>query len=126
MSAAEVQAYLDRLPDHERATVDALRALVAASRSGLNERIKWNGPSFPLGEEDRITLGLMPKGGVRVVLHRGAKAKDSADFDFEDPDGLASWPSSDRGVLTFHDVGSVTDNGEKLQTLFTRWLEATS
>ena len=126
MSAAAVRAYLERLPEYERATVDALRAIVAASHSGLNERIKWNGPSFALGEEDRITLGLMPKGGVRVVLHRGAKAKEAASFSFEDPDRLATWPQPDRAVLTFQGEESVADRSDQLATLFRRWLEASA
>ena len=108
------------------AMVDALRGIAAAAGPDLTERIKWNAPSFAVGDEDRITLGLERKGGVRVVLHRGAKAKDSAGFDFPDPDRLATWPASDRGVLTFATLAEIEDKRAALGDLFARWLERTA
>lgn len=106
------------------AAVDALRALAAEAGPELVERIKWNAPSFALGDEDRITLGLNPKGGVRAVLHRGAKAKSDG-FAFEDRDKLAAWPAPDRGVLSFADAGEIEDRRMAILDLFGRWLEAT-
>ena len=126
MSAGAVEAYRAGLKPGVLATVDALRSIVAAAHPGLVERIKWNAPSFALGDEDRITLGVAPKGGVRVVLHRGVKAKDSSAFRFEDKDRLARWPTADRGVLTFADAGEVEARRKAIATLFARWLEATS
>lgn len=126
MSDAAVRAYLAGLEPDLRAAVDALRAIVIEAAPQLNERIKWNAPSFAIGDEDRITLGIERKGGVRVVLHRGAKAKDSHDFVFADPDGLAKWPASDRAVLTFTDAAQIEAKREALRDLFARWIAATS
>ena len=121
-----VDAYLAGLAPEVRAAVDALREIVIDAAPQLTERIKWNAPSFAVGDEDRITLGIERKGGVRVVLHRGAKAKDSQGFAFADPAELATWPASDRGVLIFADADEVEVKRELLAVLFARWIAATS
>lgn len=108
------------------ATVDALRAIIAAAGPSLTERIKWNAPSFAIGDDDRITLGLERQGGVRVVLHRGAKVKDSTGFTVADPARLAKWPAPDRGVLVFADATAVEAKAEPFADLCRRWLEATA
>jgi hypothetical protein len=102
--------------------VDRLRQIIRAAHRDLSERIKWNAPSFALGDTDLITLGLERRGGVRVVLHRGAKPKDVAGFEFSDPAGLATWPAPDRGVIVFHGVEDVEARREGLEDLFARWL----
>ena len=104
--------------------VDALRDAVMVANSNVEETIKWNAPSFAQHGRDRITLGLDRSGGARVVLHRGAQPCDDG-FVFHDPDGLARWPSPDRGVMTFKDLSAVTDGRDKLIRLFRRWLEVT-
>ncbi len=106
------------------AAVDALRAIAATAGPELVETIKWNGPNYALDGEDRITLGLDRKGGVRAVLHRGAKTKETAGFSFDDPDGLASWPAPDRGVVTLAGTTEIAAQHDKLRDLFSRWLEA--
>lgn len=107
-------------------TVDVIRSIVAASHAYLTEGIKWHAPSFALRGEDRITLGLERKGGVRVVVHRGAKPKKLGDFSFEDPDSLARWPAPDRGVIIFQDKADVEQRADALRRLCSRWLAATS
>lgn len=107
------------------AMVDALRNIVHGSYDGLNERIKWNAPSFAIGDEDRITLGIARNGAVRMVLHRGAKAKDSSDYRFDDHNRLASWVASDRGVIMFADIAEIEAKNAALSDLCSRWLTQT-
>lgn len=126
MSDTAIDAYRANLDPELRATVDGLRALIAGSHDGLTESIKWNAPSFAHQGEHRITLGLDRKGGVRVVVHRDAKAKDIAGFEFEDPDSLAAWPAPDRGVLVVRDAAEVDAKADALSRFFTRWIEATA
>ena len=78
------------------------------------------------GGEDRITLGVAPKGGVRVVLHRGAKVPDADQFSFDDKAGLAKWPSPGRGVIQFGNAQEIEPQREALADLFRRWLAATA
>lgn len=112
------------------ATVDALRAAVTAACPTLVERLKWNAPSFALAsagdDDDRITLGLERKGGVRVVLHRGAKVKDVSGFAFEDGAKLAKWLAPDRGVVVFANAAAVEAKSAAFSDLCTRWVERTT
>ena len=112
-----VEAFRRSLDADTLATVDALRTLIESSHDGLTERIKWNAPSFCHGGDDRITLGIERKGGVRVVFHRGVKAKDKTGFAFDDPDHIARWPDADRGIALFADVGAVTAKAEAFRLL---------
>jgi hypothetical protein len=121
-----VDQYRAALAPEIREIVDTLRAIVSESSPHLVERIKWNAPSFAIDDDDRITLGIAPKGGVRVVLHRGAKAKATAGFHFDDEAGLASWPTQDRGAIIFSNAQAVESRREALKNLFARWVVATT
>lgn len=120
-----VESWLAALDPDNRATVDRLREIVQAAAPELTESIKWNAPSFADGDEDRVTLGVERKGGVRLVLHRGASVRDSTDFAFDDPDGVMRWPSPDRGVATFSARAAVQAKTAELERLVRRWVEAT-
>lgn len=120
-----VEAYRQALAGDQRAVIDRLRALVAASADGVSEHIKWNAPSFGVDGDDRITLGLSPKGTARVVLHRGVQAKDTAGFVFDDPAGLIQWQAPDRGVMHFTALGDLEKHEHAVGDIFARWMEAT-
>jgi hypothetical protein len=125
-----VDAFRQGLDDETRATVDALRAAITAACPTLVERLKWNAPSFALAsagdDDDCLTLGLERKGGVRVVLHRGAKVKDTTGFVFEDSARLAKWPAADRGVVVFADATAVEAKLEAFSDLCARWVDGTT
>lgn len=120
-----IDAYLDSLKPDDRAMIEALIALVRAAAPGLTEQIKWNAPSFSDGGEDRITLGINRGGGMRVVLHRGAKNQDAGGFACADPAALADWPSPDRGIVMLKDGVDLEAKADALKDLCTRWIAAT-
>ena len=120
-----VETWLAALDPEKRAGVDRLRAIVRAAAPDLTETIKWNAPNFSDGDQDRVTLGIERKGGWRVVLHRGAAAQETPGFAFDDPEGLARWPSPDRGVVTFGSPAALQANAAGLEGLVRRWVEAT-
>ena len=123
--AQSVETYLATLDPPTRLAVDTLRRLVITAHPGLTEEIKWNAPSFADDGEDRVTLGLNPKGGYRIVLHRGAKPLDTSDFRVADDDRLAWWPAPDRGVITLMDQAEIEAKGVAVSRLIARWIEAT-
>jgi hypothetical protein len=108
-----------------RAAVGRLRALALGAGEGVTEHIKWNGPSFCIDGDDRITVGVAPRGGVRAILHRGVKAKDAAGFSFPDDSGLIQWAAPDRGVITFAGEEAVSAHGDAFTAICRRWFEAT-
>ena len=121
-----LETYLATLDPIVRADVDALRALVRDGDPGLTEEIKWNAPSFAHKGQDRVTLGLNPRGGYRIVLHRGAKPLDAGGFVFADEARLAKWPAPDRGVITLKDQAEIDAKGAAITALIARWVEATA
>ena len=125
MSAA-LDSFRAGLDPQARATVDALRATVASAHPELVEDFKWNAPSFRHGEDHKVTLGIERKGGVRLVLHRGAKPKDASDFRFRDDEGLFKWLAPDRGVAVFGDADEVEAKRAALQALVARWITETA
>src|SRR5690606_10862776 len=69
-----VDSYLDALQHARKAEIDTLRRLILSAVPGLVERIKWNAPSFGLGDDDRLTMRLHPGDRLQLILHRGARA----------------------------------------------------
>ena len=119
-----VEAWLGALSPENRTLIDRLRAIVIMAAPDLIETIKWNAPSFADRDQDRITLGIERKGGVRLVLHRGAAVQDLSGFAFADPDKVAKWPSADRGVARFVDLATVEAKAGVLEDLVRRWVVA--
>ncbi len=124
--ADDIEAFRKRLDVQTLETVDAIRSVILACHPDLTEGLKWNAPNFALCGDDRITLGIERKGGVRVVVHRGVKPEETADFSFDDRDGLARWPAPDRGVVVFRDKADVERRAHALADLCSRWLAETS
>ena len=120
-----VEAWLAARTPEIRSAVERLRALALNAADGVTEHIKWNGPSFCIDGDDRITVGLAPKGGVRAILHRGVKVKDATGFVFWDDSGLIQWVAADRGVVTFADEAAIAARAEAFADICRRWFEAT-
>lgn len=120
-----VEAWLAAQTPDIRSAVERLRAIVLNAADGVTEHIKWNGPSFCIDGDDRITVGLAPRGGVRAVLHRGVRVKDATGFVFPDDSGLIQWAAPDRGVVAFADEAAVAAHAEAFADICRRWLEAT-
>jgi hypothetical protein len=120
-----VEEYRAALDAPMRDALDALRRIVTEAAPDLTEEIKWNAPSFSHEGRDRVTLGIEPRGGYRIVLHRGAKAENTVGFRFDDPDRIAAWPASDRGVVRLRDATGIEAKAPALQALIARWIAAT-
>ena len=120
-----VEDLVAALPEPSRAAMQALRVLVTGSHPDIGEHVKWNGPSYVIDGDDRISLGVARGGAVRAVLHRGAKVKSTEGFVFADDSGLIQWAAVDRGVVTFTDAAQVAAKAEVFQPLCARWFEAT-
>ena len=121
-----VDAYLDGLQHARKTDIAALRLVILAAVPDLVERIKWNAPSFGLGDDDRITMRLHPGDRLQLILHRGAKAGADDFFRFEDPDRLIAWAAPDRGVVTFKDADDLVSKSAPLSEILRRWVACTT
>ena len=105
--------------------IDTLRRAILAADPGISENVKWNSPNFVHNGQDRVTLRSNPRGGVQVILHRGAKVRPDADaFVFDDPTGLLTWPAPDRAILAVADNDAALAVAPQLTHLVARWIVA--
>ena len=121
----EIDTFLGSLAPAERDTANRLRAIVRCVAPDVVEGFKWNAPSFIHAGDHKLTLGRNKAGGIRLVVHRGSRPRPMDTFLFLDKEGLADWPSADRGVMTFRSLEEVDRIAEQLQAFVSRWLEAT-
>lgn len=104
-------------------TVAMLKAAILEADPRIVENVKWNSPNFTVDGDDRVTLRLNPKGGVQVILHRGAKKDDSA-FSVDDPTDRLEWRGHDRAILAVHDEHDAAEVAPLLTELVARWIVA--
>jgi hypothetical protein len=120
-----LEEFFNDLDDEKHLQVETLRKLILEIGPQLEERIKWNAPSYALEGDDRITFNLMNKQGVvKLVLHMGTARKENKKGDpvMEDESGLIEWSSDIRGILTFADVEDIKVKSAQLKTILEKWL----
>ncbi len=122
----DVTKFLDKSNHPLRAEIEYLRKLILSTNVDLSEGIKWNGPNYSIGTEDRITMRINPTKQIQIIFHRGAKKKEqpkekllSDDFD------LLSWKENDRAIVTFRNFKEIEDNSETFQNIVDMWIKAT-
>jgi hypothetical protein len=123
---SSVDSYMDDLEHGRKSEIETLRRLILDAVPELNERVKWNAPSFGKGEDDRITMRLHPAVRLQLILHRGAKAAVDDLFRFEDPDKFITWAAPDRGVIAFKDADDLAAKSAALPEILRRWVACTT
>jgi hypothetical protein len=123
-STTLVDQYMERLDHPMKREVQFLRTMILEANDQITERIKWNAPSFCYEGDDRVTFNLHAKDRIRLIFHRGAKAKNGNEFTFPDSTGLLEWAASDRAVLTLKNAEDVSANAPAVAALVQTWVEA--
>lgn len=120
-----VDEFLNDLDTDKRQQVDGLRAIILEAEPKLQERIKWNAPSYMLDGEDRVTFNLMNKQQVvKLVFHMGAGRKEDKNGApvMHDESGLVEWSSDIRGLITFTSVENIASKSTSLKKIIGDWL----
>jgi hypothetical protein len=121
----DVDKFMEQLDYPRKAVVELLRVAIRSAQEDIEERIKWNAPSFGPGGEDRVTFNLRAKDKVQLIFHRGAKAKPDKSFKFIDSSGMIEWITNDRGMVTFNSLMDAKAKEARLIELVQQWVEAT-
>jgi hypothetical protein len=95
-----VNEFMATLDHAHKATIEALRKIICDVHSSIEEGVKWNAPSFRT-DEYFATVNLRAKDGIAVILHLGAKVRESPKIDIKDPEGLLKWLAKDRAMVSF-------------------------
>ena len=122
----EVSTFLDAQNHPLRSEIELLRQCMLSSNKNLSENIKWNGPNYCLGGEDRITMKVQPPKNIQLIFHRGAKVKEQPKEKLIKEDfGLLDWKGNDRAVATFKTIKEIENSKKSLSTIITEWLNVT-
>jgi uncharacterized protein YdhG (YjbR/CyaY superfamily) len=124
----EVTKFLDEQNHPLRKEIDLLREIILTANSGLSENIKWNGPNYCFGNEDRITMRIQPITAkqIQLIFHRGAKVKEQPKSKLiDDTSGLLVWKENDRAIATFKNIEEIKTNKDELTKIISEWIIAT-
>ncbi len=123
---SEVTHFLDVQNHPFRKEIEILRKIILHANVELNENIKWNGPNYSLGLEDRITMRIQPPKQIQLIFHRGATVKAQPnDRLLKDDFGLLDWKSNDRAVATFKNLEEIENKKPTINQLVIEWILAT-
>lgn len=106
--AEQVKAWLDKLsPELSKAT-NAVRKIIKAAAPKLNERIKWNAPSYYY-KEDVVTFGPSKNGMILLVFHHPLIVK------IKSP--LLEGDYKDRRIVYLKDAKAITAAKSELERI---------
>ena len=123
-TSPDVIAFLADLEHPLKAEIESVRRIILGASPDIREGIKWNAPSFRTTEYF-ATFHLRTKDSVRLVLHTGAKVKESATTGLKiaDPAGLLEWLAKDRCLVTFRDAKDLQAKKPALEALVREWIQ---
>lgn len=121
----DVDALLASLTHPHTDAIMRIRELVRGAHPKVVEEIKWNAPSFAVGEHF-ATFHLRGKQGVMLVMHFGAKKRPGAKRPaIADPTGLLTWLAADRATIRFADLADVEAKRKAFVAVVRSWIAAT-
>ncbi|MDY7225561.1 DUF1801 domain-containing protein [Hyalangium rubrum] len=119
----DVPTFLRALDHPMKKEIEAVRKIILGISPEISEGIKWNAPSFRTTDHF-ATFNLRPQDRVRLILHTGAKVKDTAKkgLKIEDPEGLLEWLAKDRCLVTLGDSKDVKAKRAALEAIVRQWI----
>ena len=120
----EVETFLASLDHPFKQEILALRKIMLAADPSIAEDIKWNAPSFRTSEYF-ATFHLRAKDGVQLILHLGAKVRDTSISSnaIADPDALLEWLGKDRATIRFRDLKDIGAKQSAFADVIRRWIK---
>ena len=116
-----VNGFLESLQHPLKPAVLLLREIIHQADSSINENIKWNVPSFSTSEYF-ATMHLRSQNRIGVILHFGAKKRDTSGISINDPESLLEWLAADRAQVTFNDLQDLEGKRSALTSIIRDWI----
>jgi len=110
----QVIAYMNKLKGKQREDIEAVRKLIKKSSAKLNERIKWNAPSYYY-KKGIVTLGPYKPDKLLLVFHHPAVVKVKSE--------LLQGDYKDRRLVYFKDAREATKNKKELARIINEIIE---
>jgi hypothetical protein len=123
-ASKSVETFLANLEHPKKPEIMALRRMILEADPRITEQIKWNAPSFRTSEYF-ATFNLRAKNGVGIILHLGAKVRDTATTGIKiaDPESLLEWLAKDRATVNFSDLNDLETKRDAFVRLIRQWIK---
>lgn len=123
---AGVEAYLKVLDHPEKETVLALRQILRTGFPALTEGIKWNAPSYAVGDRHVVTMLLRPGKPVTLVFHTGTQGVETKTGRrlLAQPALPLEWSADQRALAVFAGLADLEAKKDGLKDLVAQWLAA--
>jgi len=121
--ADAVEAHVRNLETPYKREMQAIRSIILGVSPRITEEIKWNAPSFALGEHF-VTFNAWSRDCVQLIFHHGPKKTVSKGTLIKDPGGLLEWLATDRASMTFRGMSDVRAKRAGLQSIVRQWIRA--
>lgn len=125
---SKVSAFLDEQNHSLRKEIEQLRVCIMSAGNNLTETIKWNGPNYSVGDEDRITMRIQPPTikQIQLIFHRGVKKQEQPETKLiDDSSKLLIWKENDRAIVTFKSMADIENAKADLIEIVKKWINAT-
>jgi hypothetical protein len=109
----QVESYLSQLDYPLKDVVEALRQVILTSSEKLNERIKWNAPSY-FTNVDLLTINLRSTEFVMIVFHHVSIVE------IRSPELKGDY--KDRRLMYFHGMNEVVEKTITLRNIIKEYL----
>ncbi len=103
-----VNDWMNKLEHPLKAEIDAVRKIIKGSNNNINERIKWNAPSY-YSKEDIVTFNHRVTEHVHLIFHHPTIVKIKS--------ALLEGDYKDRRMLYLPDMKAVKANKKELQRI---------
>jgi len=110
----QVFEYMKKLKGKQSEDIEAVRKLIKKSSAKLNERIKWNAPSYYY-KKDIVTFGPYKPDKLLLVFHHPAVVKVKSE--------LLQGDYKDRRLVYFKDAKDATKNKKELARIINEIIE---
>ena len=121
MTPQQVEQFLAALNHPLKPVVLTLRGIILEADPSISESIKWNVPSFRTSEFF-ATMHLRAQDRVGVIMHFGAKKRDTSSIIINDPRAMLEWLAHDRAQLMFRDLDGLTSKRSTVTELVQDWI----
>jgi hypothetical protein len=120
----DVDAFVAASKHPLKREIDAVRAVIRGADKRIHESIKWNAPSYSVGEHF-ATFHLRRSDAIMIVFHTGAKTRTrAAKVVVDDSSHLLTWVAKDRATVALSDMTEIRAKRRALTDLVKQWIDA--
>lgn len=118
-----VDEFMSKLDHPFKAEIRAIRRSIMGANPTIAEGVKWNAPSFRTTDYF-ATTNLREPAGVGIILHLGARVRDSGPerVPISDPQNLLKWLAKDRAMVVFKDMADFLAKKSAFEEMVRQWI----